>query len=121
MPGVRLEGWLRVSTCAVFRALADPTRQRILELLAERDMAAGEIAAAFRLTAPSISHHLSVLRQAGLVRQRRAGQQVIYALDRAALAACWTGFFARILGSVPRYELPGGGRATGRQEGDGEQ
>ncbi len=110
-----------MSTCAVFRALADPTRQRILELLTERDMAAGEIAAAFRLTAPSVSHHLSVLRQAGLVRQRRAGQQVIYSLDRAALAACWADFFARILGTSPRRELPGEGRHMSRQEGDGEQ
>ena len=118
---MRLEGRPGVSTCAVFRALADPTRQRILELLTERDMAVGEIVAAFRLSAPSISHHLGVLRQAGLVRQRRAGQQIIYSLDRAALAACWTGFFAPILGSLPRSGLPGEGQATGRQEGTGEQ
>ena len=97
-----------MSTCAAFRALADPTRQRILELLACRDLAAGEIAAAFDVTAPSISHHLSVLKQAGLVRYHRVGQQIIYSLDRSALAACWSGFFGRFFPAVHLDRVPAG-------------
>ena len=50
-----------------FKALADPTRRRILELLAQGEMTAGEIAAHFSMTKPSVSHHLSILKTAGLV------------------------------------------------------
>lgn len=63
------------------RALADPTRREILRLLGEGDRAAGEIAAAFDISAPSVSHHLSVLKQAGLVTSRREGQSIIYSLN----------------------------------------
>lgn len=63
------------------RALADPTRREILRLLGEGDRAAGEIPAAFDISAPSVSHHLSVLKQAGLVTSRREGQSIIYSLN----------------------------------------
>ncbi|GIG56367.1 transcriptional regulator [Longispora fulva] len=53
-----------------FTALADPTRRRILELLRERPHRAGELSAAFDITAPAVSRHLRVLRQAGLVEER---------------------------------------------------
>lgn len=56
-----------------FKALADPTRRRILELLRERDMTAGELAEHFDMTKPSISHHLATLRAAGLVSDERHG------------------------------------------------
>lgn len=70
----------------VFKALGDPTRREILRMLAARgDLSAGEIAAAFAMSKPSISHHLTVLRHAALVRDRRSGQQVIYALDTSVL------------------------------------
>ena len=49
-----------------FKALADPSRRRILELLSEGDLSAGEIAAHFDMAKPSVSHHLSILRDAGL-------------------------------------------------------
>lgn len=64
-------------------ALADPTRRRIVELLAQRDRTAGEIVAEFALTPPAISQHLKVLREAGLVTVRAEGQQRIQALDPA--------------------------------------
>mgnify|MGYP002542313864 CR=1 FL=1 len=67
----------------VFKALADPTRREILALLSTRDMAAGEIAAHFNLSWPSISHHLSILKQAGLIVCNRSGQSMIYALNTA--------------------------------------
>lgn len=65
----------------VFKALADPTRRAILRLLQERDMTAGEIAGHFPVTKASISHHLAVLKQAGLVLDERRGQHVVYSLN----------------------------------------
>jgi DNA-binding transcriptional ArsR family regulator len=68
-----------------FEVLADPTRRRIVELLAQRDRAAGEIVAQFDMSAPAISQHLKILREAGLVRVRTAGQQRIHSLNPAGL------------------------------------
>ena len=65
----------------VFRALSDPTRRRILELLAKGDRSAGEIAEQFPVAFASVSHHLSVLRGAGLVATERQGQSIVYRLD----------------------------------------
>ena len=66
-------------------AIADPTRRRIVELLAARDRTAGELVAAFDLSAPAISQHLNVLRAAGLVTTRAAGQTRIQTLNPAGL------------------------------------
>jgi DNA-binding transcriptional ArsR family regulator len=66
-------------------ALADPTRRRIVELLAERDRSAGELVGEFELSAPAISQHLKVLREAGLVVSRAQGQKRIQSLNPAAL------------------------------------
>jgi ArsR family transcriptional regulator len=66
---------------ATFRALADPTRRRILQLLKSADLPAGEIAGHFDMAFASVSHHLQVLRDAGLVQSRRDGQFIIYSLD----------------------------------------
>ena len=63
------------------RALADPTRREILRILREKDLAAGEIAARFEMTAPTVSHHLSVLKEAGLVQAERNGRSVVYSID----------------------------------------
>ena len=63
------------------RALADPTRREILRMLREKDLAAGEIAARFDMTAPTVSHHLSVLKEAGLVQAERNGRSVVYSID----------------------------------------
>jgi DNA-binding transcriptional ArsR family regulator len=70
---------------AVFEALADPTRRRVLELLAERDRTAGEIASAFTVSRPAVSRHLRVLRAAGLVHARRDAQRRVYGLDATPL------------------------------------
>lgn len=64
-----------------FKALADPTRRQILKLLQEKDMSAGEIAQYFNMTKPSISHHLNVLKNSGLVLDERQGQNIIYSLN----------------------------------------
>ena len=65
----------------VFKALNDPTRREILELLQEKDMTAGEIAEQFNISFPSISHHLDLLKQAKLVTSKKDGQYVYYSLN----------------------------------------
>lgn len=69
-----------------FEALADPTRRRILEMLAERELAAGEIARRFDMTPPAVSQHLKILRNAALVRVRGEAQRRMYALEPRGLA-----------------------------------
>jgi len=66
---------------AVFKALSDPTRRRILELLKAGNMSAGQIADAFPIGKPAISHHLGLLKAADLVQAEREGQNIIYSLN----------------------------------------
>lgn len=65
----------------LFKALNDPTRREILEMLKKKDLTAGEIAEAFDISKPSISHHLDLLKQAGLVESVREGQFITYSLN----------------------------------------
>jgi ArsR family transcriptional regulator len=70
----------------VFKALADPTRQRILELLREREeMTVTNIATNFSSSQPTISQHLKVLKDAGALKTRRAGQQIYYRICNIAM------------------------------------
>jgi len=64
-------------------ALADPTRRRIIEILAERERSSGELAQEFDLSAPAISQHLNVLREAGLITTRVQGQSRIQTINPA--------------------------------------
>lgn len=64
-----------------FKALADPSRRRMLSLLRDTDLAAGELAAHFDMAFASVSHHLQVLRDSGLVLAQRDGQRIIYSLN----------------------------------------
>lgn len=66
---------------ALFKALSDPTRRSILELLKQGRLSAGDIASQFDISRPSISHHLELLFQAGLVRRSKEGQYVYYELN----------------------------------------
>ena len=65
----------------LFKALNDSTRREILELLKKKDMTAGEIADEFNISKPSISHHLDLLKQAGLVDAEKHGQFISYSLN----------------------------------------
>jgi ArsR family transcriptional regulator, arsenate/arsenite/antimonite-responsive transcriptional repressor len=65
----------------IFKALNDPTRREILKMLRKRDLTAGDIAAKFDITAPSISHHLEKLKRAGLVTIVKQGQFVLYSIN----------------------------------------
>jgi DNA-binding transcriptional ArsR family regulator len=70
---------------AVYRAISEPTRRRILDLLAERERPVKELATGFRMSQPSLSQHLRVLRDAGLVRVRRQGRMRVYSVDPGPL------------------------------------
>ncbi|HEU0013580.1 MAG TPA: autorepressor SdpR family transcription factor [Longimicrobium sp.] len=63
------------------RALGDPTRREILRVLRQGDLTAGDIASRFPMTAASVSHHLSVLKEAGLVNVERSGRNLVYSLE----------------------------------------
>ena len=89
----------------VLKALSDPTRRRILQLLREREMSAGELAGRFTLTKPTLSGHFAVLKAAGLVDVQREGTSLIYRLNTSvledALTALMDGFgFNRADGAV---------------------
>ncbi len=79
-----------------FKALSDPTRRKILRLLREKDMTAGDIADQFNMTKPSISHHLNQLKQAKLVIDERKGQHIIYSLNTSVVQEM-VGWFLDIL------------------------
>ncbi len=68
-----------------WNALADPTRRQILNMLREGDKNAGEIAAAFSISKPSISHHLNILREAGMIDAEKRGQNINYSLNTSVL------------------------------------
>jgi len=76
-----------------FKALADPTRRKIILLLKDRDLTAGEIAEQFDITKPSISHHLNVLKQALLVTDERKGQNIYYSLNTTVFQEVIKWFF----------------------------
>ena len=69
----------------MYKALADPTRRRVLALLRERDMTAGELAAQFELSWPTMSGHFAVLREADLIDADRTGTTITYHLNVSVL------------------------------------
>jgi DNA-binding transcriptional ArsR family regulator len=77
-----------------FRALADSTRRQILEELRAGELSAGEIAGRLPISAPSVSRHLGVLKTAGLVRERREANRIIYSLAEERLALCVSRFLS---------------------------
>lgn len=76
-----------------FKALSDPTRRKILELLTEKDMNAGEIADYFNISKPSISHHLNILKNSDLIYDERQGQNIIYSLNTTVFQDILKWFF----------------------------
>ena len=80
----------------VFRALADPTRRQILQDLRGGELSAGEIASSFTISGPSISRHLSLLKAAGLLRERRDANRIYYSLVEERLALCVGGFLSAV-------------------------
>ena len=96
------------------RALAEPRRREILSLVQDRELAAGEIAGRFDVTRPAISQHLAVLREAGLITERRAGTRRLYrarprgaAELRAWLEAFWDDGLMRLRQAAEQEEADG--------------
>ncbi len=79
----------------VFKALSDSTRQQILHLLEQKQRNVGEIVGNFGLSQPTISRHLSVLKEADLVIDQRQGQNVIYRLNDDTLSRSMQHFFGQ--------------------------
>ena len=107
---------------ATFKALADPTRRRILELLRHGEMSAGELCARFDATGATISHHLSVLKAAGLVSDEKRGKYIYYSLDTSVVEDIFTwlaglcapgGARPRAMRRKSRLLPPRGGRPPG--------
>jgi DNA-binding transcriptional ArsR family regulator len=76
----------------VFKALSDPTRRRVLELLRKRSMSAGELADCFDVSKPTMSAHFAVLREAGLIVSEKQGKSVVYELRMSVLEDALLGF-----------------------------
>lgn len=86
------------TTSDAFNAVAEPRRREILEYLAQQERPVGDIVVALRLAQPSVSKHLQVLREVGLVRVRRNGKHKLYRTEASALRPLheWTGTFERL-------------------------
>lgn len=89
----------------VYKALADPTRRRILQLLREKEMTAGEIADQFDLAKPTLSGHFAVLKEAGLIQAEKVGVTITYRLNVSVLEEA-------LLALMDGFKL-GGGHRTG--------
>ncbi len=87
----------RFASSAAFRAIADPTRRAVLDLLSEGERKVNDLVGRFRMTQPAMSQHLRVLRMAGLVTHRRAGRERIYRIrpDQLKPVADWVSQYER--------------------------
>jgi DNA-binding transcriptional ArsR family regulator len=104
---------------AVFKALADPTRRRVLEDLSKGELAAGELASRFPISGPSVSRHLSVLKAAGLVTERRSANRVLYSLVSDRLATHVGEFLATVCPERAPAPRLGKKKAKAAQKGPG--
>ena len=80
----------------IFRALADPTRRQILQELKDSELPAGEIAARFPISGPSISRHLAILKSADLVSERREGNRIFYRLEPDQISSAVGDFLSTV-------------------------
>ena len=82
--------------CVTFcKALSDDTRQRILQLLLEGEKSVGQLTESFDMSQPTVSHHLGILKGVGLVRSRKEGKHVYYAIDQGHVVECCGMLFAK--------------------------
>ena len=102
----------------VFEALASTARRRILAYLSEVDLTAGEIASRFEMSQPSVSKHLAILENAGLVWRKREGQFIRYGLRSDTLSASLGGFLREVC--PPSRALKKESRALAREKSGAE-
>lgn len=95
----------------VFKALSDPTRRRVLQLLREQPMSAGELADHFVVSKPTMSAHFSVLQEAGLVEAEKIGRTITYRLKMSVLEDALLGFAQTFGWEVKLEGAPGSGAA----------
>ena len=88
----------------VYKALADPTRRKVLQLLRERDMTAGELADHFEFSKPTLSRHFSVLREADLIQGTKDGTTITYRLNISVLEEAMLGMLTTFKIEVPQEE-----------------
>jgi DNA-binding transcriptional ArsR family regulator len=98
----------------VFKALSDPTRRHVLELLRKRPMSAGELADHFDVSKPTMSAHFAVLREAGLIASEKHGKSVVYELQLSVLEDAILGF-AQAFG----WKWQNGTSGTSRNDANG--
>jgi DNA-binding transcriptional ArsR family regulator len=98
----------------VFKALADPTRRRVLQLLRERPMMAGELAEHFAVSKPTMSAHFSVLQEADLIEAEKNGRTIVYRLKMSVLEEALLGFAQTVGWDIT---ASGATRPTGRRGG----
>ncbi len=98
----------------VFKALSDPTRRRVLELLRARPMSAGELADEFNVSKPTMSAHFAVLREANLVASEKHGKSVVYQLQMSVLEDALLSF-AQAFGWELQESKPAKPRPSGQE------
>lgn len=100
------------------RALSDETRQELMRLCCCEWRSVGELADALGVTQPTASHHLALLREAGLVKMRRKGRQTFYTLNQARVAECCGRLVARYAPDIDLDEIPIQSEATDQRTQD---
>ena len=93
----------------VYKALADPTRRKVLQLLRERDMSAGELAEQFNSSWPTLSRHFAVLREADLIQGEKQGASIIYSLNVSVLEEA-------LLGMMEMFQIEVEDRKNGSRD-----
>lgn len=92
-------------SCVEFcKALSDETRQSILKMLQRREMSVGDIVEAFNISQPTISHHLNVLKNVGLVTSRKEGKQIFYSINQENVEECCGKMMAKFCVELPLSE-----------------
>ena len=86
-----------INLARAFKALSDSTRRKIMEILSAGELTAGEIASPLKMTKPSVSHHLSILKNADLIHERKEKQFIYYSLNKHCVEQCWAQFFKRLV------------------------
>ena len=100
-----------------FKALADPTRREILNLLRAGEMTAGDLAQRFDMTKPSMSHHFAVLKEADLLTSRREGQQIWYGLNTTVVQDLMAWAMDLIRGDHENKDIGSGARKESKAKG----
>jgi len=99
----------------VFKALSDPTRRRVLQLLRERPLSAGELSDRFAVSKPTMSAHFSVLQEADLIEAEKRGRTILYRLKMSVLEDALLGFIQTVGWETPRGEAGEGSAIDGQK------